>query len=74
VLSRAGDLMLEPIRASIRRCAVLAAAERVEVVRAVFVERAELLGAVALALSTANHSLPLRVQAPRAQGEPAPTA
>ena len=50
VLSRAGDLLLGPLRASLERHAVQAAAERVEVVAAEFVERAELLGAVALAL------------------------
>jgi predicted NBD/HSP70 family sugar kinase/biotin operon repressor len=50
LLSRAGELLLEPMRESIRRHAVLAAAERVEVVPAVFVERAELLGSLALAL------------------------
>jgi predicted NBD/HSP70 family sugar kinase/biotin operon repressor len=50
VLSRAGDLVLDPIRGSIRRYAIQAAADRVEVVPAVFVERAELLGCLALAL------------------------
>jgi glucokinase-like ROK family protein len=54
VLSRAGDLVLEPIRGSIRRFAVQSAAERVEVVPAVFVERAELLGCLALALQTSS--------------------
>src|SRR5260370_7529529 len=54
LLSRAGDLLLQPIRDSIRRHAVLAAAERGEVVPAVFIERAELLGALALALSRWN--------------------
>jgi predicted NBD/HSP70 family sugar kinase len=50
LLSRAGDLLLQPIRDSIRRYTVLAAAECVDVVPAVFVERAELLGSLALAL------------------------
>ncbi|HSS93090.1 MAG TPA: ROK family transcriptional regulator [Candidatus Dormibacteraeota bacterium] len=50
LLSRAGDLLLDPIGEAIQRHAVLAAADRVEVVPAVFVERAELLGALALAL------------------------
>jgi predicted NBD/HSP70 family sugar kinase len=48
LLSRAGDLLLQPIRDSIRRYTVLAAAESVDVVPATFVERAELLGALAL--------------------------
>ena len=50
LLSRAGDVLLRPLRESIRRHAVQAAAEKVEVRTAVFVERAELLGSVALAL------------------------
>lgn len=50
LLSRAGELLLQPIREAIRRHAVFAAAERVEVVAADFVERAELLGSLALAL------------------------
>ena len=60
LLSRAGDLVLQPIRESIRRHAVLAAAERVEVVPAVFVERAELLGSLALALSRWNPAVASR--------------
>lgn len=50
LLSRAGELLLHPLRDSLRRHAVQAAAERVEVVQAIFVERAELLGSLALAL------------------------
>ena len=50
LLSRAGSILLQPLRESIRRHAVQAAAERVEVRAASFVERAELLGALALAL------------------------
>ena len=57
LLSRAGGLLLQPIRESIRRHAVYAAAERVEVVAAVFVERAELLGSVALALQASGQRL-----------------
>jgi predicted NBD/HSP70 family sugar kinase len=54
MLSRAGNILLQPIRESIRRHAVQAAAERVEVRPASFVERAELLGALALALHGAR--------------------
>ena len=54
LLSGAGELLLQPIRDSIRRHAVLAAAESVDVVAAVFVERAELLGTLALALQRAR--------------------
>src|SRR5437764_3766080 len=50
LLSRAGDILLQPLHESIRRHAVQAAAERVDVRAASFVERAELLGALALAL------------------------
>jgi predicted NBD/HSP70 family sugar kinase len=54
LLSRAGDLLLQPIRDSIRRYTVLAAAECVDVVPATFVERAELLGALALTIRRAS--------------------
>jgi len=50
LLSRAGDVLMNPLRESIRRHAVQAAAEALDVRPAVFVERAELLGSVALAL------------------------
>jgi predicted NBD/HSP70 family sugar kinase len=50
LLSRTGELLLQPLRESIRRHAVQAAAETVDVRPAVFVERAELLGSLALAL------------------------
>jgi predicted NBD/HSP70 family sugar kinase/biotin operon repressor len=50
LMSRAGELLLEPLRSSLERHAVQAAADVVDVVAADFVERAELLGAVALAL------------------------
>ena len=56
LMSRAGELVLGPLRASLERHAVQAAAEKVEVVAAEFVERAELLGAVALALQQASLS------------------
>ena len=54
LLSRAGNILLQPIRESIRRHAVQAAAEKVDVLPASFVERAELLGALALALRGAR--------------------
>jgi predicted NBD/HSP70 family sugar kinase len=63
LLSRAGELVLGPIRESIQRYAVHAAAESVQVVPAVFVERAELLGAVALALRTSNPAFAARAAA-----------
>ena len=54
LLSRAGSILLQPIRESIRRHAVQAAAENVDVRQASFVERAELLGSLALALRGAR--------------------
>src|SRR6266446_1624060 len=54
LLSRGGDLLLQPIRDSIRRHAVQAAAERVEVVPAVFIAPAELMGSLALPLRAWN--------------------
>jgi len=63
LMSRAGEVLLRPLRESIRRHAVQAAAETVDVRAAVFVERAELLGSVALALlgsrEAARNSAPL---------------
>jgi predicted NBD/HSP70 family sugar kinase len=49
-LSRAGDLLLDPLRESISRLSVQAAAESVQVVRAHFVERSEVMGCLALAM------------------------
>jgi predicted NBD/HSP70 family sugar kinase len=54
LLSRTGEVLLEPMRESIRRHAVQAAAESLDVRPAVFVERAELLGALALALQAST--------------------
>jgi len=50
LLSRTGEVLLQPMRESIRRHAVQAAAEKLDVVPALFVERAELLGSLGLAL------------------------
>ena len=49
-MSAAGDLITEPILESIRRYAILSAAEQVSVVPGVLGERAELLGALALVI------------------------
>src|SRR5438874_6520955 len=62
MLSRAGEVLLQPLRESLRRHAVQAAAEKVEVVQAAFVERAELLGSLALALRGAR--APQRMRQP----------
>jgi predicted NBD/HSP70 family sugar kinase len=68
LLSRAGDLLLDEIRESIRRFAVQAAADRVEVVTALFVERAELLGSLALALRASNPAFAARLLVPTQGG------
>jgi predicted NBD/HSP70 family sugar kinase len=47
-LALAGDLLLDPIRESIRRYAVPAAVEDLTVVAGALGERAELMGALAL--------------------------
>lgn len=60
LLSRAGEVLLQPLRDSLRRHAVQAAAERVDVRPAVFVERAELLGSLALALQSSSERIPVR--------------
>jgi predicted NBD/HSP70 family sugar kinase len=57
LLSRTGEVLLHPMRESIRRHAVQAAAETLDVVPAVFVERAELLGSLALALQSSSDRL-----------------
>lgn len=51
LLSRGGEVLLQPLRESIARHAVLAA-QVVEVRQSMFLERAELLGSVALAIQS----------------------
>jgi predicted NBD/HSP70 family sugar kinase len=58
LLSRTGEVLLHPMRESIRRHSVQLAAESVDVRAAVFVERAELLGALALALQVSSERAP----------------
>lgn len=53
-LAAAGDLLLEPLRKSLRRGALRSASEDVEVVQGEFGDRAEVLGAVALALRSST--------------------
>jgi len=57
-LARVGELLLEPIRTTVRRQAIPSAAEAVMIVGSQLGPRAELLGALALALSTATPLLP----------------
>jgi hypothetical protein len=49
-LGHAGELLLEPLRESVRRGAIRSAADDVEVVEGELGERTEVLGAVALVL------------------------
>jgi predicted NBD/HSP70 family sugar kinase len=56
-LSAAGELLLDPLRAALRRYAIPAAAEAVQVVRGVLGEQAEVRGAVALAIGRAQPTL-----------------
>lgn len=56
LLSWAGEILLQPMRESIGRYAVQAAAENLDVRLGVFVERAELLGALALALQHSGYT------------------
>jgi predicted NBD/HSP70 family sugar kinase len=58
LLSLTGEVLLQPMRESIRRHTVQAAAEMLDVRPAMFVERAELLGAVALALQGSSERIP----------------
>lgn len=54
LLCRTGEILLQPMRESIRRHAVQAVAQSVEVRPSVFLERAELLGSLALALQSSS--------------------
>ncbi|HKB18463.1 MAG TPA: ROK family transcriptional regulator [Candidatus Dormibacteraeota bacterium] len=59
LLCRTGDVLLEPLRDSIRRYAVHAASQSVTVCPPVFLERAELLGSLALALQSSSARTPV---------------
>ena len=60
-LSEAGDMLLGPLRESLRRYSVRAAVESVAVVQGVLGERAEMLGALALVLQSSDRFLSERV-------------
>ncbi len=68
LLSRAGDLVLDQVRESVSRCAVSAAAERLEVVPAQLGDSAELRGAVALVVRGPNPLFAARFFAPARGG------
>jgi predicted NBD/HSP70 family sugar kinase len=56
-LSAAADLLLEPLRAAVRRYALPSAADDVDVVAGVLGEQAEVRGALALAIGEADRAL-----------------
>jgi predicted NBD/HSP70 family sugar kinase len=55
-LSEVGELLLRPMRESVRRYAIPAAAERVEIVTGALGERAELLGALVLVVGQSDRA------------------
>jgi predicted NBD/HSP70 family sugar kinase len=63
-LGAAGEILLEPVRQSIRRYALPAAAARLEVVSGVLGKRANVLGALALAVAQADETVAARLSAP----------
>jgi predicted NBD/HSP70 family sugar kinase/biotin operon repressor len=60
-LSAAGDLMLAPIKEAVRRYAIAAVADNVEIVAGTLGDRAEVLGALALAAHESQDSLTVPV-------------
>jgi predicted NBD/HSP70 family sugar kinase len=60
-LSAAGELLLDPLRASIDRYALPAATEKLEVVAGELGERANLLGALALAIAQSGEAVAARM-------------
>lgn len=58
-LAGAGDVLLDPLRAAVRRYAIAGAATDVTIVGGVLGERAEVLGALALVFAEGEGALPL---------------
>jgi hypothetical protein len=67
-VSAAGDVLLDPLREALRRNAIPAAAEDVEVVAGELGKRAELMGALSLALRESNQALSVRLPVPTEGG------
>ncbi len=65
-LSAAGDVLLDPLRRSVRRNALPSAVEELEIVPGVLGERAELLGALALVMHESDRFMAPRVPAEKA--------
>jgi predicted NBD/HSP70 family sugar kinase/biotin operon repressor len=60
-LSAAGELLLDPLRQTIHRFAIPTATEQLQVVLGELGERANLLGALALAIAQSEHAVAARV-------------
>lgn len=71
-LADAGDLLLDPLRAAVDRLAISTAAASLQVVRGALAERAEVLGAIALALDQVRVDMPGRQDVPDSHS-PAPS-
>jgi predicted NBD/HSP70 family sugar kinase len=67
-LAQTGELLLDPLRASITRYAIPAAADDVRIVTGELGERAELLGALVLVLGRSDRALTSRLSAAAAGG------
>jgi predicted NBD/HSP70 family sugar kinase len=65
-LGAAGDVLLEPLRLSVRRNALPSAVEQLEIVPGVLGERAEVLGALALVMHESDRFLTPRLPAVQA--------
>jgi predicted NBD/HSP70 family sugar kinase len=66
-LAAAGDMLLDGVRESIARAALPSAAQAASVTAGVLGERAQVLGAIALVVSEADHAFPTRL-APEVAG------
>ncbi len=62
-LSGAGDILLEPLRETVRRNAIPSAVDDLEIVAGVLGERAELLGALALVMQESERFLAPELEA-----------
>lgn len=66
-LARAGDLLLDPVRAALRYSGMRAVIDQLEVVQGELGDRAQVLGAMALVLLDPSHPVTLHPIGPRAR-------